>query len=1105
MNKMTKLLSVFAIAGVIGAGAAALAGCNAHKHEGVKHDAVAATCTAAGNTEYYTCSGEEGKYYSDKECTKEITLEETVVAATGHMQRRHLETSATCTEDGNIEYYTCDNPCCANKYFTDNTCSTETTLAAVTIAASHSDKFEQNNNATHTVTCNNCEVAPTQEAHTDANGDSVCDDCGATFFATGKYYNLCTIVTVVEIKADGKVSVKIGDADAVEKDLTVTSTDGTLKATFTDDVKNYTLEKSNGAYTLKYKNVSGGSTKTRALTEVPATTFDFVEAVSDFKGVYEVSGVHVYYDTEDGCYYKLLSVKIAGTNVFPTYIETDKEGNVKEGAYPVTDVINAAHTDVVFSQFLIGNITITATAAEQADGEVTVNAIKVEIGGSNSEDSFVSTPVTLTRNADAEVTSPDTLMSGISEYTLYTGTNYVFKATGSGAYFLSGTQLTIVGGNETNGYLVRLLDDYFRVFNYVIKVSTDGTTLGLYQSDGTTAVDTLTKQTVSYPKLTLSTSFENPTYIDLSAADADEFNEYYKCFEIDESGWYYFMGYDGNTASANAVQLTVFPYADHTANSDNRIDTNYMLPNKGVQLTKGTVIAINSWTNASYFCAVKTAENVDSTMFDTFSGFEEKYCGSYSYAYSNDWGDSYTLTYIVSADGIKYNMADSYDPEGYGYNLTISATKDGTYVATAAGSTFVFEFGDEDDIIVAYDGMMYGATYTATKGTTGVGDEGDEEDEAQYAVVGENTVTLGALGAGEVVLNKKGEWTITFGDGVNRVFVGGSQVSSGATIEITDAEKTITVMGNGETATFTLTLTSGSGEEIEEGGESSGATLTIGSNTISDFDDTSYTATVTFTATEDGDYKFDISNVYGTSEVSTINGEALEIDAHNETATVTLNLLAGDVVTFVLEQNLSGDEIIVVVTKVETPKAVAGENTVTLDALGEGEIVLNKKGVWTITFGDGVNRVFVDGSQVSSGGTIEITDSAKPITVKGSGSTATFTLTLTSGSGEEIGGSSSDDGGETPSGNALSIGSNTISDCDIETGYSTVSFTATEAGEYTFAFDNVVEVDFGGTQLEISGSSTASTTATCSAGDVISITVCLGFNGNDVTVNITKA
>lgn len=913
MNKMTKLLSVFAIAGVIGAGAAALAGCNAHKHEGVKHDAVAATCTAAGNTEYYTCSGEEGKYYSDKECTKEITLEETVVAATGHMQRRHLETSATCTEDGNIEYYTCDNPCCANKYFTDNTCSTETTLAAVTIAASHSDKFEQNNNATHTVTCNNCEVAPTQEAHTDANGDSVCDDCGATFFATGKYYNLLygTTVTVVEIKADGKVSVKIGDADAVEKDLTVTSTDGTLKATFTDDVKNYTLEKSNGAYTLKYKNVSGGSTKTRALTEVPATTFDFVEAVSDFKGVYEVSGVHVYYDTKDGCYYKLLSVKIAGTNVFPTYIETDKEGNVKEGAYPVTDVINAAHTDVVFSQFLIGGITITATAAEQADGEVTVNAIKVEIGGSNSEDSFVSTPVTLTRNADAEVTSPDTLMSGISEYTLYTGTNYVFKATGSGAYFLSGTQLTIVGGNETNGYLVRLLDDYFRVFNYVIKVSTDGTTLGLYQSDGTTAVDTLTKQTVSYPKLTLSTSFENPTYIDLSAADADEFNEYYKCFEIDESGWYYFMGYDGNTASANAVQLTVFPYADHTANSDNRIDTNYMLPNKGVQLTKGTVIAINSWTNASYFCAVKTAENADSTMFDTFSGFEEKYCGSYSYAYSNDWGDSYTLTYIVSADGIKYNMADSYDPEGYGYNLTISATKDGTYVATAAGSTFVFEFGDEDDIIVAYDGMMYGATYTATKGTTGGGDEGDEEDEAQYAVVGENTVTLGALGAGEVVLNKKGEWTITFGDGVNRVFVGGSQVSSGATIEITDAEKTITVMGNGETATFTLTLTSGSGEEIEEGGESSGATLTIGSNTISDF--------------------------------------------------------------------------------------------------------------------------------------------------------------------------------------------------DIETGYSTVSFTATEAGEYTFAFDNVVEVDFGGTQLEISGSSTASTTATCSAGDVISITVCLGFNGNDVTVNITKA
>lgn len=50
-----------------------------------------ATCTEAGNIAYYVC--ECGKLYSDEECTKEITLADTVVKALGHDWE-----AATCTE-----------------------------------------------------------------------------------------------------------------------------------------------------------------------------------------------------------------------------------------------------------------------------------------------------------------------------------------------------------------------------------------------------------------------------------------------------------------------------------------------------------------------------------------------------------------------------------------------------------------------------------------------------------------------------------------------------------------------------------------------------------------------------------------------------------------------------------------------------------------------------------------------------------------------------------------------------------------------------------------------------------------------------------------------
>ena len=69
-------------------------------HQLSKTDRKAATCTEAGNTEYWYCSVCK-KYYSDEAGTKETTLAATVVPATGHHYGEYqLTKEATALEEG---------------------------------------------------------------------------------------------------------------------------------------------------------------------------------------------------------------------------------------------------------------------------------------------------------------------------------------------------------------------------------------------------------------------------------------------------------------------------------------------------------------------------------------------------------------------------------------------------------------------------------------------------------------------------------------------------------------------------------------------------------------------------------------------------------------------------------------------------------------------------------------------------------------------------------------------------------------------------------------------------------------------------------------------
>ena len=95
-----------------------------------KTEAKAATCTEAGNDEYWYCGGCK-KYFEDEACTTEITdISEVTRPATGHTNVEKTEAkAATCTKDGNEVYWYCSG---CGKYFADEACTTETNISKLT-------------------------------------------------------------------------------------------------------------------------------------------------------------------------------------------------------------------------------------------------------------------------------------------------------------------------------------------------------------------------------------------------------------------------------------------------------------------------------------------------------------------------------------------------------------------------------------------------------------------------------------------------------------------------------------------------------------------------------------------------------------------------------------------------------------------------------------------------------------------------------------------------------------------------------------------------------------------------------------------------------------
>ena len=102
----------------------------AHVHDLNKVDGKEATCTVDGNKEYYICN-ECHKLYADAEASYEIKAE-SVVIAKGHRYKLQAEKSATYYAEGVAAHYSCEK--CSKLFVKSGEEYTETTADALAVA-----------------------------------------------------------------------------------------------------------------------------------------------------------------------------------------------------------------------------------------------------------------------------------------------------------------------------------------------------------------------------------------------------------------------------------------------------------------------------------------------------------------------------------------------------------------------------------------------------------------------------------------------------------------------------------------------------------------------------------------------------------------------------------------------------------------------------------------------------------------------------------------------------------------------------------------------------------------------------------------------------------
>lgn len=243
-------------------------------HKLTKTDAKAATCTEAGNEAYWTCSG-CGKYFSDENGINEIEKDSWVLKTLGHDMTKTDAKAATCTEDGNNEYYTCSR---CGGVFKDEAGTQATTVEAETLKKLGHDWSNKDGI---------CAVCHTKcdRVHKPGTTCSVCHKYTSYPYVPGAP----TYPATAPAAPNGTVTISPANASkGANVTVTVKPNDGYVLETLTVTDKNgdelKLTDKGNGKYTF---------TMPGSKVEVKAT---FMEDNSVFNFFYDVPNDAFFYE-----------------------------------------------------------------------------------------------------------------------------------------------------------------------------------------------------------------------------------------------------------------------------------------------------------------------------------------------------------------------------------------------------------------------------------------------------------------------------------------------------------------------------------------------------------------------------------------------------------------------------------------------------------------------------------------------------------------------------------------------------------------------------------------------------------------------------------------